>query len=88
MLTTAELLAAHDQQVRGGIATRLPGSWDFDWDGPLLRVTTPVRGLAFAQDLDALSVDELDALIRRLGTYLQSAARPSSGRRTAMTVRT
>lgn len=65
LMTTREgLLALHDQQVRGTIATRLPSNWKPSWDGPILQITTPA--LAFAKDLDGLSVDELDALIGRV----------------------
>jgi hypothetical protein len=59
------LLVALDEQVRDTIATRLPTGWVPEWDGPLLRVTTPMGGFAFARDLHALSVDDLDALIAR-----------------------
>lgn len=38
-------------------------------DGPLLRVTTPTQGIAFAKDLEGLSVPELDSLIHRLRDY-------------------
>ncbi|MDI6097334.1 GNAT family N-acetyltransferase [Actinoplanes sp. NEAU-A12] len=65
MTTYSELLALHDQQVRGSIASRLPDNWKPSWDGPVLQITTPARGLAFAQDLDGLSVEELDSLIER-----------------------
>ncbi|MEH1166790.1 GNAT family N-acetyltransferase [Micromonospora sp. CPCC 205539] len=66
MTTRSELLALHDQQVRGTIASRLPRHWESSWDGPVLQVATPTRGFAFAQDLDDLDVEELDALIRRV----------------------
>lgn len=66
MTTYSELLALHDQQVRGGIASRLPNSWKPTWDGPVLQIATPTRGLAFGRDLDGLSLEELDALIRRV----------------------
>ncbi|MEE6261606.1 GNAT family N-acetyltransferase [Plantactinospora sonchi] len=66
MTTQDELLLLHDQQVRGTIAARLPKTWKPSWDGPVLQVVTPARGFAFAQDLDGLSVEELDALIGRV----------------------
>lgn len=66
MSTRSELLALHDEQVRGTIAARLPKNWKPSWDGPLLQIATPGRGLAFAQELDGLSVEELDALIGRV----------------------
>lgn len=67
------LLALHDRQVRGGVAARLPNNWKPSWDGPVLQVDTPNRGLAFARDLDGLSVAELDTLIGRVRD--RSAAR-------------
>jgi len=66
MTTQSTLLALHDAQVRGSIADRLPKSWRPSWDGPVLQIATPGRGLAFAQDLDGLSGAELDALIGRV----------------------
>src|SRR5690349_12224229 len=66
MTTHQGLLALHDEQVRGGIAARLPNSWTPLRDGPVLQITTPTRGLAFGRDLDDLSVEELDALIGRV----------------------
>lgn len=73
MITGSELLALHDQQVRGTIASRLPNTWKPTWDGPVLHIATPAEGIAFAQDLDGLSVEELDALIGRVRE--RSAAR-------------
>lgn len=65
MTSPGELLALHDAQVRGTISDRMPHSWTATWDGPVLRVTTPSQGLAFARHLDDVSGDELDALIAR-----------------------
>jgi hypothetical protein len=76
MTTTAELLALHDAQVRGTIADRVPRTWEPHWDGPVLRVTAPAQGMAFAQDIDALTVEELDALIARVRDFF--AARGQS----------
>ncbi|GGM58025.1 N-acetyltransferase [Micromonospora sonchi] len=59
--------------MRGTIASRLPSSWKPSWDGPVLQIATPSRGFAFAQNLDGLSVEELDALIGRVRD--RSAAR-------------
>ncbi|WP_444947955.1 GNAT family N-acetyltransferase [Micromonospora ureilytica] len=73
MTTRSELLALHDEQVRGTIAARLPNNWKPSWDGPVLQIATPTRGLAFAQDLDHLSIGDLDALICRVRD--RSAAR-------------
>lgn len=61
-----ELLALHDDQVRGTIASRMPSTWTSSWDGPVLQVATPRRGLAFARDVDGLSTEDLAALIRRV----------------------
>ena len=66
MTTHHELLSKHDEQVRGSIAARLPGTWKPTWDGPVLHVATPNRHIAFGLDLDGLDVDELDALIARV----------------------
>lgn len=66
---TEPLLAALDDQVRGSIDNRMPSSWRAEWDGPLLRITTPARGLAFARDLDDLKVADLDSLIYRLRDF-------------------
>jgi GNAT superfamily N-acetyltransferase len=65
MTTRDELLALHDEQIRGTIADRTPDTWTTAWDGPLLRVTTPQRGFAFARGLGDLTGGELDGLIRR-----------------------
>ncbi|NYE94439.1 GNAT superfamily N-acetyltransferase [Psychromicrobium silvestre] len=69
MHTHRDLLAVHDDQVRGSIEVRMPLTWTAQWDGPLLRVTTPAQGIAFAKDLEGLSVTELDLLIQRLRDY-------------------
>ena len=65
MTTNDELLALHDSQVRGGLGDRLPKTWHASWDGPVMRVTTPQRGFAFARDLDGVDDAELDALVLR-----------------------
>lgn len=69
MTTTAELLALHDEQIRGTLADRVPATWAPHWDGPVLRMTAPAQGMAFARDLDALTVDELDAHITRVRDF-------------------
>ena len=69
MHTQGDLLAVHDDQVRGSIEGRMPSTWTAEWDGPLLRVATPAQGIAFAKDLAGLSVPELDSLIHRLCDY-------------------
>jgi len=73
MTTHSALLALFDRQVRGTIADRLPSTWNSQWDGPVLQIATPARGLAFAQDIDDLNVEELDALTVRVRD--RSAAR-------------
>jgi hypothetical protein len=69
MITIPELLARHDEQLRGTIADRLPSTWRPHPDGPVLRVTTPTQGFAFARDLDALTVEELDGHIARVREF-------------------
>lgn len=64
-LADQELLARHEEQIRGTIADRLPSAWHATSDGPVLRVTTPHRGFAFARDLDGVDDAELDALVLR-----------------------
>ncbi|WP_432989110.1 GNAT family N-acetyltransferase [Dactylosporangium sp. CA-233914] len=65
MTDSAALLGLHDDQVRGTVADRLPSGWKPSWDGPVLRVATPARGIVFARHLDAVPGDELDALVGR-----------------------
>jgi GNAT superfamily N-acetyltransferase len=65
MTSTEDLLALHDEQIRGAVADRLPQSWQPTWDGPAMLVTAPAQGMVFARDLDHLTVPELDALIAR-----------------------
>jgi hypothetical protein len=65
MTNPAELLRLHDEQVRGTVADRLPASWAPSWDGPVLRVVTPARGLVFTRGLPGVPGDELDGLIGR-----------------------
>jgi hypothetical protein len=65
MTSTADLLALHDDQIRGTVADRMPHTWQAAWDGPALRVTTPGQGMVFARELDHLTGPELDALITR-----------------------
>lgn len=72
MHTHGDLLAVHDDQVRGSIECRMPSTWTAEWDGPLLRVTTPAQGIAFAKDIEGLSVPELDSLIHRLRDYFNN----------------
>ncbi|GAA4252149.1 GNAT family N-acetyltransferase [Dactylosporangium darangshiense] len=65
MTEVGELLRLHDEQVRGTVAERLPKNWVPSRDGPVLRVTTPARGIVFGQGLGDMPGDELDALIAR-----------------------
>jgi hypothetical protein len=68
--TPAELLALHDDQIRAGIARRLPPRWAPSWDGPVLRAAPPAGpGFAFAHDLAGLDEPGLDALIARTRDY-------------------
>jgi hypothetical protein len=76
MTTRSELLALHDQQVRGTIAARLPSNWTPSWDGPALEITTPTQGFVFARDLDAFDGDALDALIARVRDRFAARAQP------------
>jgi hypothetical protein len=65
MTDAGALLRLHDEQVRGTIADRLPHHWTPSWDGPVLRVVTPGRGMVFGRHLDGVPGAELDALIAR-----------------------
>lgn len=69
MHTQGDLLAVHDDQVRGSIEARMPPTWTSEWDGPLIRMATPAQGIAFAKDLENISVQELDSLIFRLHDF-------------------
>lgn len=58
----AELLAAYDEQLRGGSeGGEVPSSMD----GPVIRVEYPSRGFVSYRSLEGLDGDELDALIAR-----------------------
>jgi hypothetical protein len=76
MTTTDDLLALHDDQIRGTVADRMPSSWRATRDGPAIRVTTATQGLVFARDLDHLTGAEVDALIARTRDFF--AARGES----------
>ncbi|GIF71241.1 GNAT family N-acetyltransferase [Asanoa siamensis] len=75
MSTDDELLALHDEQVRGTIADRLPPSWRAAWDGPVLYARSPQREMAFARDLGGVDGAELDALIARVRERAAAAGR-------------
>jgi GNAT superfamily N-acetyltransferase len=57
------LLQAHDTQVRGTVASRVPRTWTVHAHGRVLRVRTPHRGFAFSDGLVDLTVNELDEYI-------------------------
>jgi hypothetical protein len=76
MTPRTDLLALHDDQIRGTVADRMPDSWQATRDGPALRVTTPGQGMVFARELDHLTGAELDALITRTRDFF--AARGDS----------
>jgi hypothetical protein len=68
--TPADLLTLHDEQIRAGLARRLPPGWAQSADGPVLRAAPPSgSGFAFADDLADLDVAGLDALIARTRDY-------------------
>ncbi|MFG2042275.1 GNAT family N-acetyltransferase [Dactylosporangium sp. NPDC048998] len=76
MTDARELLRLHDEQVRGTVADRLPDNWAPSWDGPVLRVATPARGIVFGQHLDGVPGDELDALIARAVEFFAAKGLP------------
>ncbi len=61
--TAHQLLEAHDQQVRGSIADRLPAGWTAFPDGPVLRIRTAHRGFAFTRGLHHLTAAQVDAAV-------------------------
>ncbi|MFD2078746.1 GNAT family N-acetyltransferase [Actinopolymorpha cephalotaxi] len=63
--TPAELLAAHDAQVRATVAARMPLTWTPHPDGRVLRVTTPHRAFVFSDGLAGVSDDEVEGYVRR-----------------------
>src|SRR5664279_6260299 len=86
--TLSILLDAHDEQVRGTIATRLPTGWVPEWDGPLLRVTTPCEGLGSPATLKHSASTTWTPSSGEHGTSSHSGANRSSGRHTATIVQT
>jgi hypothetical protein len=76
MSNPEELLRLHDEQVRGTVADRLPATWSPSWDGPVLRVATPSRGVVFGQGLEGVPDDELDALIVRAVAHFAALKLP------------
>ncbi|GAA1645572.1 GNAT family N-acetyltransferase [Kribbella alba] len=69
----AVLLAAYDDQLRGGSeAADVPTSTD----GPLIRVEYPNRGLVSYRSLEGLDEAELDALIARQRDYFAAKNQP------------
>lgn len=66
-----ELLRTHDSQVRGTVHRRLLPDWSADADGPVLRVRTGHRGLAFSDGLLDLRRDEVEKLVAAAVTYFR-----------------
>ncbi|MET9020670.1 GNAT family N-acetyltransferase [Actinopolymorpha sp. NPDC004070] len=63
--TPAELLAAHDAQVRATVAARMPPTWTSHPDGRVLRVTTPYRAFVFSDGLAGASAEVVQGYVRR-----------------------
>ncbi len=63
--TAAELLAAHDAQVRATVAARMPLTWTPHPDGRVLRVTTPHRAFVFSDGLADAPAEEVEEYVRR-----------------------
>lgn len=63
--TAADLLAAHDAQVRATVAARMPLTWTSHPDGRVLRVTTPHRAFVFSDGLAGASAEEVEGYVRR-----------------------
>ncbi|MGW0232232.1 GNAT family N-acetyltransferase [Actinopolymorpha singaporensis] len=61
----AELLAAHDAQVRATVAARMPLTWTSHPDGRVLRVTTTHRAFVFSDGLAGASDEEVEGYVRR-----------------------
>jgi GNAT superfamily N-acetyltransferase len=69
----AVLLAAYDDQLRGGSESAdVPSSVD----GPVIRVEYPTRGFVSYRSLDDLDGAELDALIVRQRDYFAAKGQP------------
>jgi hypothetical protein len=65
-VTPEQLLALHDEQIRGTVADRLPDTWEPTRDGPVLQVQTLDRDMAFANGLGDLDRAGLGALVERV----------------------
>ncbi len=62
----AQLLTAYDRQVRTSFPDRLPSTWTFTRDGPLVRCTTDQRGFVLAvSGLGDAAPPAIHALVRR-----------------------
>jgi GNAT superfamily N-acetyltransferase len=69
-VTPAELLAAHDAQLRAHVPTRLPDGESVDLVGPLVRFSGGFgRGWVLYRDLDGIEGDALDELIAAQVAY-------------------
>ncbi|MGX7681667.1 GNAT family N-acetyltransferase [Jatrophihabitans sp. DSM 45814] len=68
-----ELLEVYDAQVRGTVASRLPGTWTAHPDARVLRVRTPHRGFAFSDGLVGATVDELDGYVLRTREFFAAS---------------
>ena len=62
-LTPEQLLLAHDEQVRGSIARRLPAGWTAHPDEHVLRIRTAHRGFAFTTGLHGLTAEEVQRAV-------------------------
>ncbi len=70
MTTAAELLAAHDAQLRAHVPPVLPNGETVDGVGPLVRFSGGVgRGWVLYRDLDGIEGDALDGLIASQVAY-------------------
>lgn len=67
--TAEQLLKAHDEQVRGSIAARLPAGWTAQPNGRVLRVRTPQRGFAFTDGLHDLDADRVEQAVASTAAF-------------------
>jgi hypothetical protein len=63
-LTPEQLLRAHDEQVRGSIARRLPAGWTAYPDEHVLRIRTAHRGFAFTNGLRDLDSEQVEQAVQ------------------------
>lgn len=86
--TLAILLDAHDEQVGGTIATRLPTGWVPEWDGPCCGSRPPCEGLGSPATSKRSASTTWTPSSGEHGTSSHSGANRSSGRHTATIVQT